>query len=59
MFRLHSLRTAAAVTVLPDDVKRPIGQTYCVGTAGDSPYAAAGILACNRIVDVDPLCICS
>ena len=39
---------AAAVTELPDDVNRSIGRTYCVGTAGDGPYAAAGIAACSQ-----------
>ena len=28
---------AAAGTEPPDDVNRSIGQTYCVGTAGDGP----------------------
>ena len=48
--------TAAAGTELPDDVNRSIGWTYCVGTAGDGPYAAAGIVACNRIVAVVASC---
>ena len=47
---------AAAETELPDDANRPIGQTYCIGTTGDGPYAAVGIVACNRIVVVDVLC---
>ena len=47
---------AAAGTELPDDVNRSIGWTYCVGTAGDGPYAAAGIVACNRIVAVVASC---
>jgi len=47
---------AAAVTELPDDVNRSIGRTYCVGTAGDGPYVAAGIVACNRIIAVDASC---
>ena len=47
---------AAALTELPDDVNRSIGRTYCVGTAGDGPNAAVGIVACNRIVAVDASC---
>ena len=44
--------TAAAVTELPDDVNRSIVRTYCAVSTGDGPYAAAGIVACNRIVIV-------
>jgi hypothetical protein len=47
---------ATVVTELPDDINRSIGWTYCVGTAGtagDGPYAAVGIVACNRVVVVD------
>ena len=47
---------AAAVTELLDDVNRSIGRTYCVGTAENGPYLAAGIVACNRIVTIDTLC---
>ena len=47
---------AAAVTELPDDVNRSIGRTYCVGTAGDGPYLAAGIVGCNRIVAGNASC---
>jgi hypothetical protein len=47
---------AAAVTELPDDVNRSIGRSFCVRAAGDGPYAAAGIIACNRIVVVDMSC---
>jgi len=48
---------AAAVTELPDDVNtRSIGRTCCVGTAGDGPYAAGGIVGCNRIVAVYASC---
>ena len=47
---------AATVTELPDDVNRSIGRTYCVGTAGDGPYVAMGIVACNLIVAVDASC---
>jgi hypothetical protein len=47
-----AVAAVAAVTELPDDVNMSIGRTYCVGTAGDGPYAAAGIVACNRIIVV-------
>ena len=47
---------AAGVTEVPDDVNRSIERTYCVGTAGDGPYADAGIVRCNRIFVVDLLC---
>ena len=47
---------AGAVTELLDDVNRSIGRTYCVGTAGDDPYAAVGIVACNPIVAVNATC---
>ncbi len=47
-----ALPTTAAVTKQADDVNRSIGRTYCVGTAGYGPSAAAGIVACNRIVAV-------
>jgi hypothetical protein len=48
--------TTAAVAELPNNVNRSIGWTYCDGTAGDGPYAAAGIVACNRIVFVKASC---
>jgi len=48
--------TAAAEAELPNDVNRSIAWTYCNGTAGDSPYAAAGIVACNRIVVIEASC---
>ncbi len=54
---LTAFPAADAVTELLDDVNRwSIGWTYCVGTAGDGPYAAAGIVACNPIVAVDATC---
>ena len=51
-----ALPTAAAETERQDDANRSIGWTYCIGIAADGPYAAAGIVACNRIVVVDALC---
>ena len=48
--------TASAVTKLLDNINRPIGQTYCVGTAGDGPYAAVGIVPCNRIITINVSC---
>ena len=53
---LTAFPAAAAVTELPDDVNRSIGRTFCVETAGDSPYVAVGIVTCNRIVTVDASC---
>ena len=53
---LVALPTAAAETEQQDNANRSIGQTYCIGTAADSPYAAAGIVACNRIIVVNALC---
>jgi hypothetical protein len=53
---LIALPTAAAETEQQDDANRSIGGTYCIGTATDGPYAAAGIAACNRIVVVDAPC---
>jgi hypothetical protein len=53
---LTAFLTAAAGTKLLDDADRSIGQTYCVGTAGDGPYAAAGIIACNHTVVFDASC---
>jgi hypothetical protein len=53
---LTAFPTADAVTELLDDVNRSIGRTYCFGTVGDGPYAAAGIVACNPIVAVDATC---
>ena len=47
---------AAVGTELLDDTNRSIGQTYCFETAGDGPYVAAGIVACNRIVVANTLC---
>ena len=47
---------AAMVTEQPDDVNRSIGWIYCVRTAGDGPYVAVGIVACNRIVAVEASC---
>jgi len=56
----HVLTAFPAATVvtelLPDDVNRPIGQTYCIGTAGDGPHVAVGIVACNRIIHIDASC---
>ncbi len=53
---LPAFPTAAAGTELPADVNRSIGQTNCIGTAEDGPYAAVGIVACNRIVVLNTTC---
>ena len=52
----NCLPATTAVTELTDDVNRSIGWIYCVGTAGDGPYVAVGIVASNRIVAVNALC---
>jgi hypothetical protein len=36
-----------AETEKQDDNNRSIGRNYCIGTAADGPYVAAGIVACN------------
>ncbi len=51
-----ALPTAAAETERQNNANRSIGRTYCIGTAADSPYTAAGIVACNRIVVVNAPC---
>ena len=51
-----ALPTAASETEQQDDANRSIGRTYCIGTATNGPYAAAGIVPCNRIVVVDAPC---
>ena len=43
--------TPAAGTERHDDANRSIGQTYCVGTTRNCPYAAAGIVVCTTRVD--------
>jgi hypothetical protein len=53
---LIAFLAAATETEQQDDDKRSIGQNYCIRTAADSPYLAAGIIACNHIVVVDTLC---
>ncbi len=39
-----------------DDDNRSIGRNYCIRTAADGPYVAAGIIVCNHIVIVDTSC---
>jgi hypothetical protein len=51
-----ALPTAATKTEQQDNANRSIGQTYCIKTAADGPYAAVGIIACNRIVVIDAPC---
>ncbi len=41
---------AAEKTEQQDDANNSIGGTYCIGTATDGPYVAAGIVTCNHIV---------
>ena len=40
---------AAAGTKLPDNADRSIGLTYCVGTTGNEPYVAAGIVTSTTL----------
>ena len=48
---------ATAVTELPDDVDiGPWDGPIASKTAGDGPYAAAGIVACNRIFAANASC---
>jgi hypothetical protein len=53
---LIAFLAAAAETEKKDDDNRSIGRNYCIGTTADSPYVAAGIVACNHIVVVDTSC---
>jgi hypothetical protein len=53
---LIAFLTTAAETEQQDNANRSIGKTYCIGTAADGPYAAAGIIVCNYIVIVYALC---
>jgi hypothetical protein len=53
---LIAFLAAPAETEQQDDANRFIGQTYCIRTAADSPYAAAGIVTCNHIILVNMLC---
>ncbi len=53
---LIAFLAAAAETKQQDNDNRSIGQNYCIGTIADSPYVAAGIVACKHIVVVDALC---
>ncbi len=53
---LIAFLAAAAETERRDDDNRSIGQNYCIRTAADGPYVAAGIFACNHIVVVNTSC---
>jgi hypothetical protein len=53
---LIAFLAAAAETKKQDDDNRSIGLNYCIGTAADGPYVAAGIVACNHTVVVDTSC---
>ena len=52
---LHTVHVAAAFlaaaagTKLPDNADRSIGLTYHVGTAGNNPYMAAGIVTSTTL----------
>ncbi len=53
---LIAFLAAAAETERQDDDNRSIGRNYCIRTAADGPYVAAGIIACNHIFVVDTSC---
>jgi hypothetical protein len=53
---LIAFLAAVAETKQQDNDNRSIGQNYCIGTAADGPYVAAGIVACNHIVVVGTSC---
>jgi hypothetical protein len=53
---LIAFLAAAAKTEQQDDDNRFIGWNYCIRTAADGQYVAAGIVACNHIVVVDTSC---
>ncbi len=53
---LIAFLAAAAETKQQEDDNRSIGRNYCIRTAADGPYVAAGIIACNHIFVVNTLC---
>jgi hypothetical protein len=53
---LIAFLATAAETEKKDDDNRFICRNYCIGTAADGPYVAAGIITCNHIVVVDTSC---
>ncbi len=53
---LIAFLAAAVETKKQDDDNGSIGRNYCIGTAADGLYVAAGIVACNHIVVVDTSC---
>ena len=53
------LSAAAILTKLPNDANSSIGQTDCVGTAGDAPNVAADVVVCNHVVVDDARIISS
>jgi hypothetical protein len=53
---LIAFLAAAAETEQQDVDNRSIGRNYCIRTAADGPYVAAGIIACNHIIVVDTSC---
>jgi len=54
---LLAFLAAAAGTNPRDASNRSIGQIDCVEITRDAPDKAAGIVACNRVIDVDALCV--
>jgi hypothetical protein len=53
---LIAFLAAAMETKKQDNDNRSIGRNYCIRTAADGPYVAAGIVPCNHIIVVDTSC---
>ena len=51
------LAAATARTEPRDASNRSIGRSECVETTGDASGEAAGVIACNRVVVADALCV--
>jgi len=54
---LTAFLATAAGTEQRDASNRSIGHSKCVKTTGDASGEAAGIVACNRIIIADALCV--
>ena len=47
------LLSTATGTELPNNANRSIGQTDCVGSAGNAPHMAAGVVVYSHVVIVN------
>ena len=54
---LTAFLAAAAGTERRDACNRSIGRIECVETTGDASGEAAGVVACNRVIVADALCV--